>query len=247
MAGSSFNLVVRQQLSRPGQTTFTACHLPQMLGPKTGDRRKNFDQECSDLSDASITISSGSQRQYVFDAVSYDTYLADHLQQPGVWTERVLLTPVGSTYPEVDYIMLPQPAAAAATAVKGSCMSSIKVTEPVELFQCTCSKEKTIDRLTLARILAVLPDAEQYRLYFIVPEAIFRSFRIKSISQQKLDDCHQERLDKVCMYVIAIKEVVDALQLVPSDSAVDSDSEDASEFGTEEEQVSVSAMAVLAV
>ena len=109
--------------------------------------------------------------QFTFDNTNYAQQLQGSWQQPGAWSGRTLLTPVGPTFPEVDCVILPAPKEADDTL------------EQVELYQVTVSNEKKIERQTLANILCALPDAKRYTLYFVVPKEHFRTFTVETISR----------------------------------------------------------------
>ena len=144
-----------------------------------------------------ITVEPGRRVQFTFDNTNYAQQLQGSWQQPGAWSGRTLLTPVGPTFPEVDCVILPAPKADGTL-------------EQVELYQVTVSNEKKIERHTLANILCALPDAKRYTLYFVVPKEHFRTFTVDTISRGAVSK-GQERLDRVETRVIANVQDVDVL------------------------------------
>jgi hypothetical protein len=191
-----------------------------------GAKPKSFnDQQRRQVESAiqRITIKPGRTMQFTFDNTSYAQQLQSSWQQPGAWSGRTLLTPVGPTFPEVDCIMLP------ARNKDGS-------VEQVELYQITVNNEKDIDRQTLANILCALPDAKRYILYFVVPKEQFRTFTVKNISRGSVSKPeHQARLDRVQARVIANVLGMNALHSYISGST--STSRDSSSWGIEAEDV----------
>ena len=143
-----------------------------------------------------ITIEPGRRVQFTFDNTNYAQQLRDSWQQPGAWSGRTLLTPVGPTFPEVDFIMLPAP-----NADHGP-------VEQVELYQVTVSNVKKIDRRILANTLCALPNAQTYVLYFVVPKEQFSTFTVSSITRGDVGE-GQAKLNCVKTRVIANAEGVD--------------------------------------
>ncbi|KAG5185629.1 hypothetical protein JKP88DRAFT_244268 [Tribonema minus] len=142
----------------------------------------------------------GGRRVHVQYTIStFEEDLKDCWQREGVWGGRTLLVPDGANFPEVDAILLPaRPAGVASTGSGQACVDEI------ELCQFTVSRNnRVLHRTQLGRVLAALPAARQYTLYYIVPAAEHGTFRLKSITRETVVGEAQCRLDRVKLRVIS--------------------------------------------
>ncbi|KAG5188725.1 hypothetical protein JKP88DRAFT_267525 [Tribonema minus] len=190
--GQVFEVLMMNTLAAGHDVSVSSSTIAALLNTETG-RLGDY----TSVRGNELTVKAGRLVGVQYTISTFDQSLKDCWQQEGVWGSRTLLVPDGANFPEIDAVLLPAPPAAGGAGDQ-ACVNEI------ELFQFTVSRNnKVLNRTKLGRVLAALPAAKQYTLYYMVPSTEQETFRLKSITRETVVGEAQSRLDRVKLVVIS--------------------------------------------